>query len=179
MDDSQSLLARVTRDGIVETAVKESVDFIVRLGERPDVGRNIYKQVFPKSKDKAKEKTDSFSSVVRYCQRLQQSNYKLCFAYKPGKDAGGFGRLYAQTRQNFVPTSQQMMRASVRQFLQTYQHCRDETLEQARERHDDWAVRRGVRRHSTSHKENTSQSHDGKHGERASEVRSILTTTIH
>ena len=60
-DDSQSLLARVTRDGIVETAVKESVDFIVRLGERPDVGRNIYKQVFPKSKDKAKEKTDSFS----------------------------------------------------------------------------------------------------------------------
>ena len=140
-EDLQSLLGRVTTDGIVETAVKESVDFIVRLGERPDVGRNIYKQLFPKSKDKAKEKTDSFSAVVRYCQRLQQSNYKLCFAYKPGKDAGGFGRLYAQTRQNFVPTSQQMMRASVRQFLQTYQHCRDafghrETLEQARERHE-------------------------------------------
>ena len=36
-DDSQSLLARVTRDGIVETAVKKSVDFIVRLGERPDM----------------------------------------------------------------------------------------------------------------------------------------------
>ena len=71
-DDSQSLLARVTTDGIVETAVKKSVDFIVRLGERPDMGRNIYKQLFPKSKDKAKEKTDSFSSVVRYCQRLQQ-----------------------------------------------------------------------------------------------------------
>ena len=141
-DDSQSLLARVTRDGIVETAVKKSVDFIVRLGERPDMGRNIYKQLFPKSKDKAKEKTDSFSSVVRYCQRLQQSNYNLCFAYKPGKDAGGFGRLYAQTRQNFVPTSQQMMRASVRQFLQTYQHSWEsfgtingETLEQALERH--------------------------------------------
>ena len=54
-EDLQSLLGRVTTDGIVETAVKESVDFIVRLGERPDVGRNIYKQVFPKSKDKAKE----------------------------------------------------------------------------------------------------------------------------
>ena len=53
-DDSQSLLARVTTDGIIETAVKKSVDFIVRLGERPDMGRNIYKQLFPKSKDKAK-----------------------------------------------------------------------------------------------------------------------------
>ena len=37
-EDLQSLLGRVTTDGIVETAVKESVDFIVRLGERPDVG---------------------------------------------------------------------------------------------------------------------------------------------
>ena len=32
-DDSQSLLARVKTDGIVETAVKDSVDFIVRLGQ--------------------------------------------------------------------------------------------------------------------------------------------------
>ena len=35
-EDLQSLLGRVTTDGIVETAVKESVDFIVRLGERPE-----------------------------------------------------------------------------------------------------------------------------------------------
>ena len=42
-EDLQSLLGRVTTDGIVETAVKESVDFIVKLGERPDMGRNIYK----------------------------------------------------------------------------------------------------------------------------------------
>ena len=76
-DDSQSLLARVTRDGIVETAVKESVDFIVRLGERPDVGRNIYKQVFPKSKDKAKEKTDSNKSSLKRRKHSKQKRIPL------------------------------------------------------------------------------------------------------
>ena len=50
-----NMIKFVTEDGIVETAVKERVDFLCDIDDHDD-GQDYFKNMFPTSKDVLKEK---------------------------------------------------------------------------------------------------------------------------
>jgi len=109
----------VTEDGITETAVKERVDFLCDIDDHVD-GRSLFTDMFPTSKDVFKEtRRDVFKQTMKYVKKLKKNNYVLNFTYNYGRDAHGVGRLYAQVGRLNVSVSQQMMRTSVRKYLQT------------------------------------------------------------
>ena len=109
----------VTQDGIVETAVKERVDFLCDINDHVD-GQDYFKNMFPTSRDVFKEKNrDVFKQTMGYVKRLKENNYNLKLKYNYSRDAQGVGRLYAQVGAVRVSVSQQMMRTSVRKYIQT------------------------------------------------------------
>ena len=67
----------VTQDGIVETAVKERVDFLCDINDNVD-GQDYFKNMFPTSRDVFKEKNrDVFKQTMGYVKRLKENNYNL------------------------------------------------------------------------------------------------------
>ena len=60
----------VTQDGIVETAVKERVDFLCDINDNVD-GQDYFKNMFPTSKDVFKEKQRRLQADNGICKKIK------------------------------------------------------------------------------------------------------------
>jgi len=108
-----------------ETGNRERCDLLVELLSIPG-GQRIFDETFQSSSDDPKKKNENVHiSNALYAKRLKENNYSLNVHYCHSKRTPGKGRLYASNKNGRGTAGQQMLRRSVRVFLQCNSYCND------------------------------------------------------